>query len=207
MARPRQPGGFTWDPGIARYRGPNGKIVGQDKVRLALDTAIRNAEREAVSLGARMAEGSITGQAFYRDMRQLVKNVHLFSAAAAKGGWAQMTQADFGRVGAQLRSEYAYLDGFAGEIDAGIQPLNGNIGRRAGDYIHAGRGTYDRTQIAAMREAGMTEEKNVLHPAEHCEGPNSCIEQRDRGWVPLGELVPIGDRRCRRRCKCTKRFR
>jgi hypothetical protein len=49
----------------------------------------------------------------------------------------------------------------------------------------------------------MTREWNVLHPADHCEGVGSCIEQTARGKVPIGSLIPVGDRRCLRRCHCT----
>ena len=60
-----------------------------------------------------------------------------------------------------------------------------------------------------MMEQGKTECRNVLGPADHCEGANSCIEQTAKGWVPIGggAMVPIGSRLCLSNCRCRLEYR
>lgn len=207
LARTRTVGGYRWNDTLGRYIAPNGRIVSQDDIRRALDTAIAKSEQRARALGTAFQNGDITANEFFRDMRRTVKETHLYNAAAAKGGWAQLTDADYGRVGQRVRVEYGYLNDFARDVASGARPINGRISADAGLYAEASRGTYDRVQVADMRERGMREEANVLHPAEHCEGTGSCVGETARGYVPIGKLIPIGDRLCGRRCKCTKRFR
>lgn len=207
LSRARGPGGFRWNDKLGRYIAPNGRIVSQDDVRHAIDAAIAKADMRARALGTAFANGDITAGVFFRDMRRVVKQTHLYSAAAARGGWAQLDASDYGRVGAQVRKEFGHLNNFARDVASGKRPINGRIPFDAELYAEASRGTYDRVQVADMRRRGMREEKNVLHRAEHCDGPRSCIGERDRGWVPIGALIPLGDRKCGRRCKCTKRFR
>lgn len=136
-------------------------------------------------------------------MRDAIKNIHLYSAAIAKGGWAQLTQADFGRVGKIVRSEYKYLERLASGIGDGSIPLDGRFKDRSSQYAEAGRDTYHEIERATMRAAGYTLESNVLHPAEHCTGAGSCVEQTARGKVRIGQLIPIGRRRCLRKCRCS----
>ena len=194
-----RPGGFTWDARISRYRGPNGKLVSPIKVREALDEAIRKTDDRARALGTSLIDGEISATAFYREMRSLVKSVHLYSAASAKGGWAQMTQADYGRVGQIVRKQYQYLNGFAAEIAGGL-PMNGMIPNRAAMYAQAGRATHEDTRRELERANGKTHERNILHPADHC---SDCVAMRDLGRVPIGTLIPIGKRICRTQCHCT----
>jgi hypothetical protein len=46
-------------------------------------------------------------------MRRVVKNTHLNAIALERGGWANMTPADYGRAGQIIREQYGYLKGFA----------------------------------------------------------------------------------------------
>jgi hypothetical protein len=111
-----------------------------------------------------------------------------------------MTPADYGRIGQIVRGEYGYLEKFAERIANGQQPLNGNLENYAQMYAEAGRGTYHQVERTVMADAGFTREFNILHPAEHCVG---CLGETARGKVPIGALLPVGGRTCRRRCRCT----
>lgn len=197
--RSSRPGGFTYDTSIQRYRAPNGKLVSATDVRTALDEAIAKSELRARALGAAMADGEISATAFYREMRTIVKSVHLYSAASAVGGWAQMTQSDYGRVGQIVRGQYAYLNNFAAQIAGGL-PMNGAIEQRAGMYAQAGRMTHEDIRRELERGRGRTHERNILHPADHC---GDCVAMRDRGRVPIGTLIPLGKRQCKTKCRCT----
>lgn len=197
---------YRWDPALARYRDRAGRIVSRADVRRDIDTAIRNTDNEARALADQYRKGEITLGRWEREMRTLVKNTHMLNAAAAKGGWDQLTQSDYGRVGQIVREEYNHLDGFAGELAAGFQRTDGTMNSRAQLYARAGRGTYEKTSRAVAQASGAQLCKSITHPADHC---SECLEQEALGWQPIdsGLIVPPGERICRSNCKCTLSYR
>jgi len=126
------------------------------------------------------------------------------AGAGARGGWAQMSQSDWGKVGAQIKAQYAYLNNFAQEIASGKQALNGQVLARADMYGKATHSTYEaiRGQMAEVR--GMTEERRVLTPGENCP---DCIDYAAQGWQPIGSLPVIGDSVCMTNCRCEFEYR
>ena len=202
MAPPRP--SFRWDARTGQYHDPaTGRFVARAAVRGALDAAIDGAGKEVRATTQALREGTLALRDWQQTMEQNIKHVHLASAAAARGGWAQMTQADFGRCGAAIKEQYGYLRGWVQEIEAGL-PLDGRLLVRAEMYIQAGRGIYHHFDEDEQRRRGRTEEKNVLGVADHCEG---CLAEDARDWVPLGELVPVGDRLCKSFCHCSVEYR
>lgn len=193
------PGGFRWNAEAGRYIGPGGQFVAREKIRSALDQAIRRGQLRVRDLSNQLRTGSVSLDTWWQEMRTAVKDANLYSAAAARGGWAQMTAADYGAVGAAVKKQYAYLDRFVGELDAGGVALDGRFLRRAMSYLDSGRVMYERVTETMDEDRGMTEERNLLGVAEHCA---DCLGETARGWVPIGELIPIGDRICRNHCRC-----
>lgn len=193
--------GFRWNEDTQRYIGPDGRFVSRERVRLAIDQAIARKSSEIRALAEELRSGSISLDAWSQSMRELVKDVNLYSAAAARGGWAQLSPADYGAVGRAVKIQYAYLDRFVGDIDAGL-PLTGQFISRASMYAKSGRTLYGKIVGDAMDDAGFDLERNKLGAADHCTGPGSCVEQSARGWVSLGELIPIGERVCLGNCQC-----
>jgi hypothetical protein len=191
---------FVWNARTGRYTSASGRFVSKAEVRGAIDTALQQESARAVRLAEELRGGVISLQTWRSEMRAMVKSVHIYSAAMAKGGFAQMTATDYGRVGAIVRSEYGFLENFAAKIADGRLPLDGRLTQYAAQYAQAGRKTYHQTERAVMKAAGKTMEFNILHPAEHCGG---CLAETGRGYVPIGSLVPVGDRQCRRNCRCT----
>lgn len=197
MALPR---GYTFDPRTGRYRAPNGRLVPRAEIRDAVDRAIAALRRQASDVTAQLRAGTISVDEWETAMRQVVKDTHLLNMVASRGGWDQMTQADFGRVGQIVRTQYNYLGGFAAEIGAGIQPLDGRVTVRAQMYADMGRATYETDQRVQQRALGASEERSILHPADHCD---DCIAEAAKGWQPIGTLIPIGERQCLSNCACT----
>lgn len=198
---------FRWNDATGQYIGPDGRFVARAQIRLELDYALEQAGKRITLLAEQLRGNQIGLNAWRVAMRNEIRQVHLYSAAAAKGGWAQMNLTEYGRVGAVVRSEYAYLDRFAREIRRGY-PLDGFFMQRTTLYTEAARETYHRVERADMQRRGMDEERNIEdRAAEHCEGANSCHAQTLRKWVKIGQLVPIGRRRCGRRCRCHISYR
>lgn len=197
-------GPYTWDKRAGQYRDASGRFVPRIDIREAVDWAIDNAQRRILATGEDFRAGRITLEQWREQTARDLKDVHLYSGAAARGGWAQMTQSDFGLVGAELRRQYAYLDNFAQQIANGTQKLDGAFVNRLRLYAQSGRLTYARIDLRVNAALGMDEERNVLHPADHCE---ECQFLRDLGWVPIGTLPPIGERECLTNCRCTISYR
>lgn len=191
---------YTYSETAGRYRGASGRFVSAAKVRAALDTALDRAEQAVAANTEALRAGTIDLATWQTQMAREVKNVHLASAALAKGGWAQMSPADLGRAGQRIRTQYEYLRNFAAQIASGEQRLDGTLGRRAGLYVQAGRTTYHAQEREERRKRGATEERNVLHASDSCAG---CLDADALGWVALGTLPLPGTRLCKTNCRCS----
>jgi DNA-binding phage protein len=201
-------GPYVWSARAGRYRDAQGRFVSPAQVRAWLDQAL-DRERRTLLASARAFRASARGladlAAFERVMRDGVKTTHLLAAMAAKGGYAQMTAADYGRVGATVRFHYGKLEQWMRQVADGTAPLDGRFVTRAAMYGGAALGTYYRVAGDAARAAGLTEEINVLGPTDH--SCAVCVAQTALGPVPIGTLVPIGQRTCLGNCLCTIEFR
>lgn len=170
------------------------------QVRTALDRFIESAGTRLQALTINLQAGQIGVAEWEAAFAVTLKRMACASAALAKGGWAQMTPADWGRVGWEVRRQYEFLHQFALDIGTGVQPLDGRLNVRANLYAQAARGIYEEVRRAIMREAGATRERRVLGISESCP---DCIEYARRGWQPIGTLPRIGDSACRTNCHCT----
>jgi hypothetical protein len=194
---------FGWNAASARfYDRATGRYVSRDTMRLALDDIIADAEREVRAASEQLRAGSIDLAQWQRTLRDVVKETMLDAESVARGGWNQLTQADFGRVGQAVRAQYEYLDAFTQAIRAGL-PLDGRFLNRAAMYAKAARPFFHDEQRQLLEDTGYTEEWNILHAAEHCGG---CVDMTALGRVPIGTLIPIGERDCLGNDRCTVRY-
>lgn len=129
---------------------------------------------------------------------ELVKSLHLNNIALSRGGYGQMSPADYGRAGGIIAREYKFLQRMATQIALGL-PRDGNLVRRARLFARAGRSTYVRGLQDGMIQRGFDQERSILRPAEHCQ---ECVEQELLGFQEIGKMVPVGDRKCLRNCRC-----
>lgn len=192
---------YRWNATARRYIDARGRFVSETILRKEIDGALASATLRVRALAEQLRAGQITVEEWELAMRGLSKEVHLYTAAAARGGWAQMGDDDYGRVGRIVRDEYAWIRNFRTEIEGGL-PLDGRFLRRTELYAQAGRETFHKVERQGQLEQGNTLERSILGAADHCEGEGSCIEQAARGWVTIGRLIAIGQRLCGRRCKC-----
>lgn len=204
MATRKGPGGYSWDTRYRRYRGPSGRFVSNVEIRRALDVTLQNTTNRIRDVARDLQAGRITLRAWELETRRLVKDVQLYSVALAKGGWANMTPADYGRVGQLTRAQYDRLWGFAQEIQSGSVPMDGRFLVRAGLYAQSGRAAYEAQRVIEDRAAGLTEERNILAGRDHCTTSTrpGCVDETRRGWQPLGTLSVPGTRTCLGNCRC-----
>jgi hypothetical protein len=200
---PLPPSRYRWNAASARYIDASGRFVPRSFVRDELDLALEAAQQRMAALAESLRDGTVTLDDWIVEMRRAIKEVHLYSAAASRGGWAQMSQADYGRVGQLVREQYGYLENFANEIATGLV-LDGRFLARVALYGSAGRRTFHKTERADMEQRAMDEERSLLNPADHC---GECVAEAGKGWQPIGSLIPIGERTCKVNCKCDFEYR
>ena len=209
---PRQPEQWQFinDPKRPRYRA--GRRVFELWRQEAADAQrmfIRRAQLTDLSLLAdAVADGDITVQAWEREMRRVLKDVHTASYLFGRGGRNMMTRRDWGSLGGILRNQYRYLHRFAQDVAAGRLSRR-MIRARARMYAEAASQSFERAKV---RTQGLTyklpqypgdgrtqclsnckcyldvretaREWRVywrLRPAEHCP---DCVDLAAR-WSPL----------------------
>jgi hypothetical protein len=157
-------------------------------------------------LANQLRSGSIDLITWEVRMRREVKVVSVYSGAAAKGGWAQMTEADYGRVGRYVQDQYKYLRGFMRDVATGKQSLSDSLNARVRLYAQAGRPLHHRFEKAEQLVRGATERKSIRHKTDSCQG---CIEAAARGWLPINDpaQTEIGERDCKVRDRCSWEYR
>lgn len=198
---------YAWQPSAGttgRYRDrATGRFVSELNVRADLDKYIdaKNAKLDALTSQLRNREISLTD--WQLQMRNELRTAHNNAAMVAKGGRDQMTNADWGRTGRELRTQYEYLDKWAADIASGKAPLDGRANARARLYGNASRGTYEQQRKAMAADKGNDEEMRVLHAKESCQG---CISWAGY-WAPIGTLPKIGSQQCSQNCLCTFSYR
>lgn len=200
---------FRWNIKAAQYADRvTGRFVSRQLIRDQLENVVDASSQVMRALSQQHRNGEISLADWQIQMMQQVKTTHLAAAAMQRGGWQQMSQADFGRVGRAVRTEYDFLRKFAGQIASGKQKLDGSFTRRAALYGQQGRPTYVTFWDSTAAQRGFDEERSILQPAEHC---TECVSEDAKGFRKIGRksggMIPIGRRICRSNDKCLKEFR
>jgi hypothetical protein len=194
---------FRWSEPSGRFRGPSGRFVASSTIRGWIDKTLDNHTRAVATLTEQFRDRTLTLGEWERAMRGELKAIHIYSGMAARGGRSQLTQADYGRIGQRLREQYQFLTRLADEIQTGRTQVDGRITSRARLFAQMGRATFHAVERQEMLARGWDLEENVLANAEHCSG---CLAETARGRVPIGALVPIGQRPCLSNDRCRIRY-
>lgn len=196
---------YGWDTRALRYRNlTTGRFVSALTLRGAIDETIATSERSLMAIGQQLLDGQISLMQWRDAVANELRLLHTAAGASAMGGWANMSQADWGFVGQLLRTQYTYLNNFGLEIATGQQPLDGTFMVRLHLYAQAARGTYEQMLRRAHLLRGYREERRVLGVADHCP---TCLEQAALDWQPIGTLNRIGDSECITNCRCHFEYR
>ena len=197
---------YRWEPsaGVSgRYRdATTGRYASGATVRRELDRYLDTAD-PAKALAEALRGRQVSVADWEVAMRRHIKNTHLNSIALERGGWANMTPADYGRAGQIIREQYGYLRGFAGDIASGKQKLDGTLGVRATLYSQAGRESFYRSKQANLAQ-GLDMVGSIRHARDSC---RECIDL-DGKWFKVGDpayKLPC-QRICNKRCHCSERY-
>lgn len=175
----------------------NGRFVSEASVRAELERTVAATYTELESLTTRLYAGSITLPQWQVAVSQSLADAHLAQSMFAVGGRANMTQANYGRVGGVLRDEYRYLANFAADISSG-RISEAQALARIRQY---GNATYQ----SYWREYANVTEGNIywrLSVAEHC---GDCVANA-AGSPYTSRTIPTypgaGATQCRGNCRC-----
>lgn len=199
--------GYRWEPDSGRYRDlATGRFVAEKTITNHIDhyndTIVKERTRDTTQ---RLIDGTLTLDQWHTRMARDLKDAYIVNLQIGRGGRAATQFSDYGRVGGRLAFEYRKLDEFAQQIKAGEAGSAAQILNRAQQYAGGPRTAYFDGQAAAKDEAGLTEERRVLNPAEHC---GDCVGYANEGWKPIGYFPPPGTgSQCGHNCRCDKEYR
>lgn len=187
--------GYAWDERLHNYVDlSSGRMVSRSAINDLLRTATDAAAETMGNLGRKVANGAITPREFYEALQTTVRQAYNANAALARGGWAQMTPADWGRNGHALRMEYERLRNFAQEIQEGRlsltqRPLSeAQIVARARLYADSAYGRYWQIKDERAREDGMREGRTRTAGDDRvCQ---ICKGEERKGWQTIDNFRP-----------------
>lgn len=130
------------------YDRQNGRFL-TNKTIFDLRDGLLDARVSATkALATALGHGQIDLPTWQSGMRAVSKDTAMAEYLFGRGGINAMTQADYGRVGALVKEQYTFLQGFAQDIAAG-KLSEAQIEARAAMYAHAGVTAHSVGQEAA----------------------------------------------------------
>jgi hypothetical protein len=190
---------LIWNAQASRFFDPaTGQFISRTQVRQALEESLANLTRHTDTLVDDLRAGRISLTEWRDEMRTVIKQTQMAAAEVANGGRAQMTQADYGRVGQKVYVQYQYLDRWVEQIKSGA-PFDNTMEARASLYLRNGRVAFVEAEKEVMRDRGFEMVRNVLHAQESCA---QCIAESERGLVPVETMSIPGSRTCLANCRC-----
>jgi len=200
---------FDHSTGVWRYVVA-GRRVPDFRIKMGVQRVANAVQRDLRDLTARLVNGEISRQQWYDAMRSIMKQEYRAAYLASIGGLENYDRSHVSRFGWRMRPHYRWLDNFLAEIESGAQPLNGFAVVRAGMYARAANAIYENERMRVAEDAGYREARRVLGPnEEHCIDSSrpGCVELFQLGWVPIADMVPIGEATCLSHCLCGLEFR
>lgn len=133
-------------------------------------------------LAEKVYTGDISIGQWEENMKRLIREFHSSMAAIGKGGWGEMTWADWGRLGPIVKEQYRYLHGFA-ETLAEKRDTISLAAIKARAHLYGSAGGYS----AAITEAGFVIQD--LLPWIPRDGSTECLVNCCCRW----ELDIVGE--------------
>jgi hypothetical protein len=201
---------FLWDAKRGRFISTKtGRVIRADTIRRWVIEAAEKSEKRLASLAGRLTTGPIplaerienpiTDRQFQIAVQQEIAKAESAMVASAVGGLKQMNPPRWQRVAIQIRQQQTALVGFGRDIvSSKLSPAE--IIARAELYARSIYATHMNEMTDFKKSMGAQFARRILHQgAIHCE---DCPPLAAKGWVPIDQLVPIGDTPCIVNCRC-----
>lgn len=203
---------YKWNPKASRYQWFNGSayFVAKSTVMQWVDQSLAITGVSTDTLGALVANGSLSPVDWNIRMRQFIKDEYIRQYVTGIGGRANMTPSDWGRIGNMLKYQYNRLDNFQNDIMT-KQLTEGQIKARARMYVNSARQAFEKANEIVAKNWGADEVYWGIDPGvENCA---DCIAYNAMGWQriendPYNKAYPgSGDTICLTNCHCGLSFR
>lgn len=208
---------YTFNRAAMSY-AVNGRAVPPALAKAGAEAVVQRARFVISDLSLKLQQGLISTEEWYAGMKEATKLAHMGNAALARGGFDNMTAADWRKVEGKVFDQWAGVEGkypglrrFAEDIERGrygravpatadtaAQLMSGNMTQRAGQYATSTRATYENTRTEMHQERGYVYATRIKGDVDSCP---TCIAEADVRR-PIDEVVPIGDSECGARCWC-----
>lgn len=164
---------WAYDPKTKRYRDlDTGKYLSRSTVIKLRDEFVQRSREAIAGLAGKLADKSLTVQAWEKQMRAAVKDATAAQYMFGRGGQNAMAAADWGRVGRMTRDGYTYLRAFAQDIADG-KLSEAQIAARAALYLSSTTNAYERGRAAAFA---------ISLPVYPCDGGTQCKANCKCNW-------------------------
>jgi hypothetical protein len=166
-----------------------GRLISKSAAAEMRDRFIDGQKARIDGLTDKLVDGKINIQQWTLEPRKTLAKTYAGEYAASKGGFANVTQAEWGKLGAQLKNEqYTRLDKLAQDIaDGKLSPAQ--INARSKLYVEGASQVYER---------GKAENQGVPDlPAYPGDGQTACLsncrcnwsfEETEEAWEATWEL-------------------
>ena len=197
--------GYTFSSDVGRYRSNDtGRFVARRDIIGLLDSSLAAGEKQMAQLTTSVMEGRIAPAVWQEEMRTELKRQVLSQTALGSGGWDRISQAGYGRAGADLRQLYAKVSGTARDIADGRISM-AQAQARANEYAGHARSHF----YAAEREKVQPSQANHVFIERRLLGGggktcSDCVNYYNAGWQHFALLpAPGSDSQCGGNCRCS----
>lgn len=189
---------MKYDPKTKRFRSEKGRFLSREEVRTQIEKTVERVGRKNRDLTGRLNSGEIDLKAWKKQMRENIKTMHTLTAAVGKGGRKQMTKSDWGKVGAEIKKQYKYLDKFESDLK------KKKVSPKAAEYRATLYARNARVAFADMESRANEGRpcRRVLHASESC---SECRAWANKGYVD--DQPRIGSLKCGTGCKCSLEYK
>lgn len=204
--------GYKWNPNANRYQWVNGRsyFVSSKTVINWIESSLQSTGAIADTLASMVYNLQISPKDWNTLMRQHIKDETIRQYITAIGGRQNMNQSDWGKIGAMVKEQYGYFDGFYKLVQGG-NLTEGQVRSRARMYINSAREAFEKATQKVAIKWGADEVRWVRDlTVENCPG---CADYSALGWVKIkddkfkGNYPGSGGTVCLTSCHCHLEYR
>jgi hypothetical protein len=164
---------YAYDREARRYRDTDtGRFVSQRTIDRTRDALIDRSRDRIGALTDRLHAGEVTLSDWRTAMRAEIKQIEVQQYLLGRGGRNVMTPRDWGRIGAEVRRQYRYLDRLVAEYQRG-EISDAAFRSRARMYTSGSNAAFSRAQGEAWA---------IALPAHPGDGSTRCLGYCKCSW-------------------------
>lgn len=172
---------WEFSRGAKRYRDTRtGRFITNATVTNLRNDLAMSREATIRGLAQMLGRGDLSIQRWELEMREAIKLTHGAEYVFGRGGFRQMDQSDWGRVGSIVKDQYQYLNGFSRDIASGrYNDAEGTLSVGAVEAratMYAGAGVYS---FSVAREVSFPGLQLPCHPGD---GGTPCLTNCRCSW-------------------------